>query len=153
MRTSSQVGFPSIEAAVNGDKHTLRLFLKAAAARIVALEQSTGGVAFNSDAQTPNNPVPPLAQLQSGSIGSGTSSIAVTNPQFLRTRTPGKNRGNILRTPITHRLRYSPDPTFKTGVTTIYSTQTHYIVPAGNHAELTSSFDGVNFNKAQVVKA
>ena len=142
-----------IEGAVNGDKHQLRILLEQHDGAIGALQESTGTIASNTDAAAPVNPVPALAQLQVVKGAAGLLHALITNPQFLRSTTPGQVKGNLARTPLTHILSYSTDPTFPRATTTKLppGVQTHYLIPASSpvYFRIQSSTDGVNFNSVQ----
>jgi hypothetical protein len=145
---------PSVESAAGGDRSALRLFLSSLAADLDSLKTATGNVSSNSDKQTPLNPTPVQARFNVLSHGGGLVSTTILNPQFVNTRIPGKKRGNLARTPLTHRVRYSTDPTFRTGVTVLPDgVQTHYLLPTGgkpHYFEVRSSVDGVHYNAPQV---
>jgi hypothetical protein len=136
-----------------GDKHAMRLQFEGMEGRLSALEQTAGLIGSNTDSQTPRNPVPRNSLLQVVKATAGWLTATVTAPQFVRTSTPGKVRGNLSRSPMIHELSYSTDPTFKTNVTTPpISVQTHYQIPTGGSAlyfRIRSSVDGVNFNSFQ----
>lgn len=142
-----------IEGAVNGDKHQLRILLERFEKHILALQQSTGTIASNTDAASPVNPAPAAAQLSVSASGSGFIAAAVTNPQFLRSTVPAQKRGNLARSPMIHAVRYSTDPNFKSNVVSLPpSVQTHYQLPTGGkpmYLRIKSSVDGVNFNQEQ----
>lgn len=142
-----------IEGAVNGDKHQLRLLLEQLSNNISSLQQTAGQIGANTDSASPINPVPARAQLLVAKSTAGWLSAAITNPQFLRSTTPGQVRGNLARSTIVHRLSYSTDPSFKSGVTSLPpSAQTHYQIPTGgmpHYFRIESSVDGENYNQIQ----
>ena len=142
-----------IEQAIHGDKHAMRRQFEGIEADIRALQVTAGLVGANSDSQTPVNPVPAQALLQVAPATAGWLTASVTNPQFIRSTTPGQKRGNLARSPMVHNLAYSADPTFSTGVTELpTSVQTHYQIPTGGqklYFKLQSSVDGVNFTAPQ----
>lgn len=146
-----------IEQAINGDKHAMRLQFESLESDISALKQTAGMVGANTDAATPLNPPPPRALLSITQPTTGWVTAMITNPQFLRTTVPGKKRGNLARSPMVHVLSYSPDPTFRTNVTTLPAgVQTHYQIPTGGqklYFQIKSSVDGVNFNVGPHPKA
>lgn len=115
--------------------------------RLEVLERGTGTQGLDSDKQQKLAPTPPRAGLGVVSSSDGTQmAVAIANPEFQQ-----RKGGNPLRTPIYHRVEYSEDPTFRTGVTRLpHSTQTYFPLPvkpgAKLHFRLQSSYDGRNFN-------
>jgi hypothetical protein len=142
-----------IEQAINGDKHALRLLFENLQGSVSALNQTVGIVGADTQSQTPQNPIPKPAQMRITNSINNLHSVSITNPQFLRTTTPAKVRGNLARSQMVHVLSYSTDPTFRNNVTTLPpGTQTHYQIPSakgGTYFRVQSSVDGQNYNKVQ----
>lgn len=144
---------PSAESFSMADRAAMRLFFLNVTNRLQQVEQTVGRVGFNTDTTSPVNPAPPLAQLHVEAVPGQNVAVAITNPQFINSGTPGKIRGNISRTPTVHALEYSFDPKFKQELRRLPpGVQTHYVIPTGGrrvYVRLRSSYDGVNYNTAQ----
>lgn len=114
--------------------------------RLNSLERATGLQGTDPDLKTKLAKVPPRAQIAvNGIAGTGNFTVSITNPEFQA------SKGNPLRTPIYHKLQYSADSSFRSGVHELPpSTQTHWPIPSPPkskyHFRLASSFDGVNWN-------
>lgn len=121
--------------------------------RLSQLEKTTALQAVSADKTTKLSKVPPRAQMAIRPVaGTGNFQVSITNPEFQA------SKGNPLRTPIYHKLQYSPDASFRTGVVELPpSTQTHWpIATAPNskyHFRLVSSYDGQNWNHAVLTPA
>jgi hypothetical protein len=111
--------------------------------RIQVIERGLGIGGLDPDKQSKIAVVPPRADI-AVTGASGQATVSITNPEFIR------GRGNPLRTPIYHRLRYSVDPTFRNGVKTLPpSVQTHWPLqlPVGQKffIQVQHSYDAVNW--------
>jgi hypothetical protein len=143
---------PSYDAAARRPDGTLNLDLEQAlhthSDRIAVAERALGIGGLDPSKQTKIAPIPPLANvaLLTGAPGSGQATVSITNPEFIR------GRGNPLRTPIYHHIRYGVDPTFRNAVTDLPpSLQTHWpiLVQPGikTYVEVSHSYDGTNWTQ------
>lgn len=141
---------PTFDAAATESSGRLNLDLQTALinqdSRLEVIERAVGIGGLDPDKKSKLAAVPPRADVAVVSTpGSGQFTLSLTNPEFI----PG--RGNPLRTPIYHKVSYSPDPTFRTAVTRLPpSVQTHWPIQATPgikmHAQIVSSYDGVNWS-------
>lgn len=142
---------PSFDGAARHESGSLNSHLQKALeslhARIRVLERGSGTQGLDSDKQQKLAVVPPRAGLAvMPSPVAGQIAVAITNPEF------GAVKGkNPLRAAIYHRIQYSEDPSFRTGVTKLpYSPQTHWpltVAPGRTlHFHLQSSHDGRNWS-------
>lgn len=147
------MSLPSAEAFSRGEQQAMRLFYQNILSRLQDMEQTQGRIGFNTDSSAPINPPPPLAKMEVTAHPNQNLVVTIRNPQFVRSATPGKVFGNIPRTPMTHALEYTYDPTFATGIIAPPpGTQTHYVIPTNGkpvHFRMQSSVDGVNYNTPQ----
>lgn len=116
-------------------------------ARLEVLERGSGTQGLDPDRQQKLSVRPPRAGLTvMTSQGGGQVAVSINNPEF------GQEKGkNPLRTALIHRVEYSTDPAFRTGVTRLpQGPQTYFPVKTAPgttlHFRLTSSFDGRTFN-------
>lgn len=140
---------PTFDAAAKQVDGSLNMDLQQALinqdSRTEVIERALGIGGLSPDKQAKVAVVPPRADIAVSAIaGSGQATVSITNPEFIR------GRGNPLRTPIYHKVRYSLDPTFRTAVTALPpSVQTHWPIQvvAGSkmHFEVTHSYDGVSW--------
>jgi len=146
---------PSVESFARADREAMRRFYRNFLQRMQTLEQIVGKVGFDTQTSTPINPAPALARVALSAHPNQNMVLEITNPQFLSSSTPGKIKGNVPRTPLTHKIQYSFDPQFKNGIVSPPpGTQTHYTIPTDGrrvYVKVQSSPDGVNYNTPQLV--
>lgn len=115
--------------------------------RLNSLERATASQAADPDIKSKLAKVPGRAAVAVKPVsGTGNFTVSLTNPEFQ------PSKGNPLRTPIYHKLQYSADPAFRSGVHELPpSTQTHWPITtqpkSKYHFRVASSYDGVNWNQ------
>lgn len=139
----------NFEGASNGNRE-LENFLRQYHERMLKLERAVQVQGVDSDKQTKVAVAPPRASIDVQSIAGGRMTVAIRNPEFSTTK--GQNP---LRTPIYHKIEYSPDPLFRSAVTELPpSIQTHWPIdiPTGTrlHVRVSSSYDGRTWNQPSV---
>ena len=141
---------PNFDAAAKGSDGRLNQDLHQALitsnSRMEVIERALGIGGLNPDERTKVSVVPPRADISVLSHpSSGQLTVSLTNPEFIR------GRGNPLRAPIYHKVRISPDPTFRNAVTELPpSVQTHWpikVTPGSKvHIQVLHSYDGVSWS-------
>lgn len=124
----------------------LRNSLENTESRMRVIERAIGVTGLDPDRQRKVAPAPPRADVDVQSTPGVGFTVSITNPEFI------PERGNPLRTPIYHRVSYSPDPRFRTGVITLPpGVQTHWPIQAKPgtkvYTHVLSSYDGHNWNQ------
>jgi hypothetical protein len=125
--------------------------LRDALDRLARLEKRTATESFSTQHRSPISSKPKAALVNvSGAEGKGRFQIRVRNPEFGNVAGTGRTTPK----PLYHRVSYSSDPTFRTGVTELEpSPQTHYsFAEEPNqtvHVKIESSHDGVSWNLPQ----
>lgn len=111
--------------------------------RMAVIERALGIGGLDPDKQSKIAVVPPRADIALSSSAGGFN-VSITNPEFIR------GRGNPLRTPIYHRIAYSPDPTFRNAVQhkqpSVQTDWTVQAVPGSKlYVQVQHSYDGINW--------
>lgn len=148
---------PNFDGAARGVDGKLNIHLDQALRafhdRLTHQERATQLQASDPDIKSKLSQVPGRAHVNVRPIvGTGNFTVSLTNPEFQL------NKGNPLRTPIYHKISYSADPSFRSGVTELPpSTQTHWpiaVTPKSKlHFKVASSHDGVNWNQPIITQA
>lgn len=141
---------PTFDAAAKGPDGRLNLDLQQALihhdSRMEVIERALGIGGLSPDKLAKVAVVPPRADVSVATqANSGQLTVSLTNPEFIR------GRGNPMRTPIYHKVRYSPDPSFRNAVTELPpSVQTHWpirVTPGSQlHLQVLHSYDGINWS-------
>lgn len=138
---------PTFDAAARRSDGKLNLDLQQSLighdSRLEVVERALGIGGLDPDKKTKLAPVPPRADVEV-TPGAGQFTVSLTNPEFIR------GRGNPLRNPIYHKIRFTADPTFRSGVKELPpSVQTHWpiLAPTGSrlYVQVLHSFDGINW--------
>lgn len=138
-------------AAIARNPGQMEDFIRDIHDRVSRLEKRTSTEAVSTQQRAPISGKPPQVGFTLlGATGKGRWTLSIRNPEFGNLAGTGKTSPK----PIYHRVSYSTDPNFKTGVTqTEPSPQTHYsIADEPNqimHVKIESSHDGVTWNLPQ----
>jgi hypothetical protein len=142
-------------SAIVRNQSQLADFIRDIHDRVAKLERRTSTEAVSTEQRAPVSAKPKMAGVSlTGAQGKGRWNLTIRNPEFGNTAGTGK----VTPKPLYHRVSYSADPNFKTGVTTLDpSPQTHFSIADEPHQTLhvrvESSHDGVTWNLPQYKKA
>ena len=132
----------NLGGASGNNKH-LNTALRSLHERLDQLEQRTGTVAADTSKHAPIAPAPPPSRVKATAAGAGQYVVEITNPEFF-------SRGNMVRTPLYHRVSYSTAKDFSRDVTRLDpSPQTHFTIVDPRPRlffQVQSSEDGVNWS-------
>lgn len=145
---------PDASAIARNPAH-LAEFIRDIHERVSKVEKRTATESVSTQQRAPVSDKPKLALFNvTGAAGKGRWHLTIRNPEFGN----AAGRGKATPKPIYHRVSYSTDSTFRTGVTVLEpSPQTHFsIVEEPNqtlHFRIESSHDGVTWNLPQYKQA